>query len=122
MGFSFIFRGALDVHATRINEDMQIAAVHALRDLTHAPVPRDVLDAYKLDSLAFGPDYILPLYVGSYLRIGDNNYTGVFDDFFRRFAMVHRAYSLAGIDALKTFRTHPALETPLRFKNDLRFS
>jgi malate dehydrogenase (oxaloacetate-decarboxylating)(NADP+) len=60
LGFPFIFRGALDVRASRINEDMQIAAVHALKDLTHEPVPREVLDAYGLDSLVFGPDYILP--------------------------------------------------------------
>jgi malate dehydrogenase (oxaloacetate-decarboxylating)(NADP+) len=60
LGFPFIFRGALDVRASRINEDMQIAAVHALKDLTHEVVPQSVLDAYGLDHLQFGPDYILP--------------------------------------------------------------
>ncbi|MCG8427068.1 MAG: malate dehydrogenase [Chromatiales bacterium] len=60
LGFPFIFRGALDVRATKINEDMQIATVHALKDLTHQPVPQSVLDAYGLDSLEFGPDYIIP--------------------------------------------------------------
>lgn len=60
LGFPFIFRGALDVRASKINEDMQIAAVHALKDLTHQPVPREVLEAYDLDHLEFGPDYILP--------------------------------------------------------------
>ncbi len=60
LGFPFIFRGALDVRASQINEDMQIAAVHALKDLTHQPVPQAVLDAYDLDELAFGPGYILP--------------------------------------------------------------
>ncbi|MCW5586002.1 MAG: malate dehydrogenase, partial [Chromatiales bacterium] len=60
LGFPFIFRGTLDVRASRINEDMQIAAVHALKDLTHQPVPQAVLDAYGLQSLAFGVDYILP--------------------------------------------------------------
>jgi malate dehydrogenase (oxaloacetate-decarboxylating)(NADP+) len=60
LGFPFIFRGALDVRASRINEDMQIAAVHALKDLTHQPVSDEVLSAYGLDELAFGPDYILP--------------------------------------------------------------
>jgi malate dehydrogenase (oxaloacetate-decarboxylating)(NADP+) len=60
LGFPFIFRGALDVRASRINEDMQIAAVHALKNLTHETVPREVLDAYGLESLAFGPEYILP--------------------------------------------------------------
>lgn len=60
LGFPFIFRGALDVRASRINEDMQIAAVHALKDLTHEPVPQDVLEAYDLTELTFGPDYIIP--------------------------------------------------------------
>ena len=60
LGFPFIFRGALDVRAARINEDMQIAAVLALRDLAREPVPPEVLAAYGLDYLAFGPDYIIP--------------------------------------------------------------
>lgn len=60
LGFPFIFRGALDVRATRINQAMQIAAVHALQALAREPVPRDVLDAYKLDHLEFGPNYIIP--------------------------------------------------------------
>ncbi len=60
LGFPFIFRGALDVHASCINEDMQIAAVNALKDLAHEPVPQAVLDAYELKELAFGPDYIIP--------------------------------------------------------------
>jgi malate dehydrogenase (oxaloacetate-decarboxylating)(NADP+) len=60
LGFPFIFRGALDVRATRINEEMQIAAVHALKDLTHEQVPQSVLDAYGLEALAHGPQYIIP--------------------------------------------------------------
>ncbi len=60
LGFPFIFRGALDVHASRINEAMQIAAVHALKDMTHTPTPQSVLDAYGVECLEFGPDYILP--------------------------------------------------------------
>jgi len=60
LGFPFIFRGALDVHASRINEAMQIAAVHALKDMTHTPTPQSVLDAYGIESMEFGPDYILP--------------------------------------------------------------
>ncbi len=68
LGFPFIFRGALDVRASRINEDMQIAAVHALKDLTHEPVPQEVLDAYGLESLVFGPDYILPKPLDARLR------------------------------------------------------
>jgi malate dehydrogenase (oxaloacetate-decarboxylating)(NADP+) len=55
LGFPFIFRGALDVRASRINEDMQIAAVHALKDLTHEPVPQSVLDAYGLERSTSGP-------------------------------------------------------------------
>lgn len=60
LGFPFIFRGALDVRATRINEEMKIAAVHALKDLAREPVPQDVLDAYEVDSLEFGRGYIIP--------------------------------------------------------------
>lgn len=60
LGFPFIFRGALDIHASRINEAMQIAAAHALRDLTHEEVPEAVLKAYDAESMTFGPDYILP--------------------------------------------------------------
>jgi len=60
LGFPFIFRGALDVQASKINAEMAAAAVHALRDLTREPVPQAVLDAYGLDSLSFGPDYIIP--------------------------------------------------------------
>jgi malate dehydrogenase (oxaloacetate-decarboxylating)(NADP+) len=60
LGFPFIFRGALDVHASCINMDMKIAAVHALRTLAHEPVPQEVLAAYERDSLEFGPEYIIP--------------------------------------------------------------
>jgi malate dehydrogenase (oxaloacetate-decarboxylating)(NADP+) len=60
LGFPFIFRGALDVHARCINQQMQIAAVHALAELARAPVPREVTQAYNLDTLVFGPDYIIP--------------------------------------------------------------
>ncbi len=60
LGFPFIFRGALDVHARGINEEMQIAAVHALRLLAHEPVPSEVLAGYGLDSLEYGPGYIIP--------------------------------------------------------------
>jgi len=60
LGFPFIFRGALDVRATRINQAMQIAAVHALCALAREPVPAEVLAAYKMQHLEFGPDYIMP--------------------------------------------------------------
>ncbi|MEJ2478631.1 MAG: malic enzyme-like NAD(P)-binding protein [Acidihalobacter sp.] len=60
LGFPYIFRGALDVRARTINDEMLIAAVHALAGLTHEPVPQPVLDAYGLDTLQFGPEYIIP--------------------------------------------------------------
>ena len=60
LGFPFIFRGALDVRARRINRAMLAAAVEALRQLAHAPVPRTVLDAYHLKELCFGAEYIIP--------------------------------------------------------------
>ncbi|MCW9013450.1 MAG: malate dehydrogenase [Gammaproteobacteria bacterium] len=60
LGFPYIFRGALDAGATRISQKMHIAAVNELRALTHEPVPQEVLDAYNLDHLEFGPDYIIP--------------------------------------------------------------
>jgi malate dehydrogenase (oxaloacetate-decarboxylating)(NADP+) len=67
LGFPFIFRGALDVRATAINEQMKIAAVHALKDLAREPVTQEVLDAYELDSLEFGRGYIIPTPVDSRL-------------------------------------------------------
>ena len=60
LGFPFIFRGALDVHARAINREMHIATVHALRDLAREPVPPEVLKAYKQKHLEFGPGYIIP--------------------------------------------------------------
>jgi malate dehydrogenase (oxaloacetate-decarboxylating)(NADP+) len=60
LGFPFIFRGALDVRAKAINEEMKIAACLALSDLTKEDVPDSVLRAYGLESLKFGPDYIIP--------------------------------------------------------------
>jgi malate dehydrogenase (oxaloacetate-decarboxylating)(NADP+) len=68
LGFPFIFRGALDVRARRINQAMQIAAVRALRDLAREPVPREILDAYDLDRLEFGKDYIIPTPLDPRLR------------------------------------------------------
>jgi malate dehydrogenase (oxaloacetate-decarboxylating)(NADP+) len=60
LGFPFIFRGALDVRARAINEDMKVAAARALADLAKQDVPDSVLHAYDLESLKFGPDYIIP--------------------------------------------------------------
>jgi malate dehydrogenase (oxaloacetate-decarboxylating)(NADP+) len=65
LGFPFIFRGALDVQARQINEQMKLAACHALADLTREPVTPEVLHAYHLDYLEFGPDYIIPKPVDS---------------------------------------------------------
>lgn len=60
LGFPFIFRGALDVRATCINTEMQIAAVRALAALTKEKTPQSVVDAYSVDKLEFGKDYIIP--------------------------------------------------------------
>jgi malate dehydrogenase (oxaloacetate-decarboxylating)(NADP+) len=60
LGFPYIFRGALDVRARAINEEMKIAAARALAALAHEDVPESVLNAYGRESLAFGPDYIIP--------------------------------------------------------------
>lgn len=60
LGFPFIFRGALDVRASSINEEMKIAAVKALSELAREDVPADVLAACGLEELAFGPGYIIP--------------------------------------------------------------
>lgn len=58
--FPFIFRGALDTLSTQINEEMKIAAAKALADLAKMDVPENVLKAYGLSNLKFGPDYIIP--------------------------------------------------------------
>jgi malate dehydrogenase (oxaloacetate-decarboxylating)(NADP+) len=60
LGFPFIFRGALDVRASCINEEMKIAAVNALCELAREPVPEEILAAFDLQSLEFGRDYIIP--------------------------------------------------------------
>lgn len=60
LGFPYIFRGALDVRATEINEEMKLAAVHALADLTKKPVPDIVNLAYNETNIVFGKNYIIP--------------------------------------------------------------
>ncbi len=60
LGFPFIFRGALDVRATAINEEMKLAAVKALAELAKEPVPDVVLIAYNQPDMSFGKDYIIP--------------------------------------------------------------
>ena len=60
LGFPYIFRGALDAKSKEINTEMKIAAVHALKDLAKLPVPDTVLQAYQIDSLSYGKNYIIP--------------------------------------------------------------
>ncbi len=60
LGFPFIFRGALDVHATAINEEMKVAAVKALADLAKQEVPEQVAKAYGVDHFKFGREYLIP--------------------------------------------------------------
>ncbi len=60
IGFPFIFRGAMDVHATAINEAMKVAAVKAIAKLAKEPVPEEVSQAYDLKKLVFGKKYIIP--------------------------------------------------------------
>lgn len=60
IGFPYIFRGALDVHASAINEEMKLAAVNAIADLAKQPVPDVVNDVYQVNNLTFGPSYFIP--------------------------------------------------------------
>jgi len=60
LGFPFIFRGALDVHATTINEEMKLAATYALAELAKEDVPDSVCRAYGVETLKYGVDYIIP--------------------------------------------------------------
>lgn len=60
LGFPYIFRGALDVRATEINEEMKLAAVRALAELAKEPVPEEVVRAYNRKTIVFGRDYIIP--------------------------------------------------------------
>lgn len=60
LAFPFIFRGALDAKATKINEELKIAAVHAIKDLAKAPATKKVHQIYKNELLTYGKEYILP--------------------------------------------------------------
>jgi malate dehydrogenase (oxaloacetate-decarboxylating)(NADP+) len=60
LGFPFIFRGALDVRAKKINEEMEMAATRALAALAKEEVPESVTRAYGIEKLKFGPDYLIP--------------------------------------------------------------
>ncbi|WP_206483133.1 malic enzyme-like NAD(P)-binding protein [Thalassotalea sp. G2M2-11] len=66
--FPFIFRGALDVRARTINDEMKVACVHAIRELAKEPVTKEVLEASCEESLSFGKDYIIPKPTDSRLR------------------------------------------------------
>ncbi|NOY72375.1 MAG: malate dehydrogenase [Gammaproteobacteria bacterium] len=68
LGFPFIFRGALDVRATTVNQQMAIAAVHALCRLAEEPIPQEVLAVYGLSELQFGSEYIIPKPIDARLR------------------------------------------------------
>ena len=60
LGFPFIFRGALDARATQVNEEMKLAASRAIAKIAKLPVTKDVLQAYGIEKLEFGKDYIVP--------------------------------------------------------------
>ena len=60
LGFPFVFRGALDCRARKITEAMKVAATRAIADLAKEDVPDEVLRAYGLESMSFGPDYLIP--------------------------------------------------------------
>ncbi len=60
LGFPYIFRGALDVRANEINEEMKLAAVHAIANLAKEPVPDMVVKAYGTDKISFGREYLIP--------------------------------------------------------------
>lgn len=97
LGFPFLFRGALDVRATRINEEMKLAAVHALKDLAREPVTQEVLDAYERQEMSFGRDYIIPTPVDT-----------------RLLARISSAVAQAAVDsgvARKPFPAHYPLKT-----------
>src|SRR5476649_64656 len=61
MGFPYIFRGALDVEASTINDEMKIAAAESLAELARQPVPDEVMLAYSGRKMQYGPEYIIPV-------------------------------------------------------------
>lgn len=60
LGFPYVFRGALDVRARKINEAMKLAAAFALAELAREDVPTELATDYGVDRLVFGPDYLIP--------------------------------------------------------------
>ncbi|WP_040167946.1 malic enzyme-like NAD(P)-binding protein [Microbacterium gorillae] len=103
LGFPFIFRGALDVRATVINDEMKAAAVYALRDLARASVPASVTDAYEGVEFAFGRDYIIPKPVDP-----------------RLLGTVAAAVARAAVDSGVARRPYPE-HYPLRSLEDIRY-
>ena len=103
LGFPFIFRGALDVRATCINEAMKAAAVHALRDLAREPVPASVEEAYEGEHFQFGPNYIIP-------KPLDPRLLGV----------VSAAVAQAAVDSGVATKPYPA-HYPLNSLDDIRY-
>lgn len=104
LGFPYIFRGALDVRATRINEAMKIAAVHAIRQLAKEPVPAVVEAAYEGLHLEFGAEYIIPKPMDP-----------------RLLGAVTAAVAQAAVDSGVATRPYPA-HYPLRTLSDIRYS
>jgi len=103
LGFPYIFRGALDVRANRINEAMKIAAVHAISKLAKEPVPQVVKDAYDGIELEFGRDYIIP-------KPTDPRLLGV----------VSAAVARAAVDSGVATRPYPA-HYPLTTLDDIKY-
>lgn len=66
--FPYLFRGALDVRATTINEEMQLAAVYAIQTLAKEPIPTEVLTAYGIEHMEFGPNYLIPMLIDPRLK------------------------------------------------------
>jgi malate dehydrogenase (oxaloacetate-decarboxylating)(NADP+) len=97
LGFPYIFRGALDVRSTAINEEMKIAAVKAIASLVHEAVPDVVVQSYGGEPLSFGPEYIIP-------KPNDPRLLGVVS------AAVARAAVDSGV-ARKGYPAHYPLET-----------
>jgi len=103
LGFPFIFRGALDVRASCINEEMKIAAVYALSELAREGVPAEVLAACALQSLSFGPGYIIPKPMDNRLLVSLSS-------------AVARAAVETGVARLPYPDTYPPLPSPSAYR------
>ena len=103
LGFPYIFRGALDVRATRINEEMKVAAVRAIGRLAKEPVPAVVEAAYEGQHLEFGREYIIPKPMDP-----------------RLLGAVSAAVAQAAVDSGVATRPYPA-HYPLETQADIRY-